>query len=63
MVLGLRKSETWFRRDGPTSDAFTPVPPDAVTDAQRALSDRAAAAFQEASRLYEKRLYRMPDQR
>ncbi len=63
VVLGLRKSVTFFRRSGPASDAFTPVPPDAVSDAERALADRAAAAFQEASRLYEGRTYRLPDPR
>lgn len=63
VVLGLRKSVTWYRRDGRASDVFTEVPAAAVTAEQRALADRASAAFQEASRLYEGRAYRLPDVR
>ena len=63
VVLGLRKSVEWYRRDGPASDVFTAVPPESVNDAERALGERAAAAFQEASRLYEGRAYRIADER
>jgi phosphoglycerol transferase MdoB-like AlkP superfamily enzyme len=61
VVLGLRKSLTWYHRSDRTSDAFDEVPAAAVTPAQRALAERAAAAFQEASRLYENRAYRLTD--
>lgn len=57
VVLGLRKSITWYRRSGRDSDAFLEVPESAVTPEQRALAERAAAGFQEASRLYESRSY------
>ncbi len=60
VVLGLRKAVTWYRRDGPASDVFAEVPPAEVTTVQRALAERASAAFQEASRLYETRAYRLP---
>ncbi|MBA3699667.1 MAG: sulfatase-like hydrolase/transferase [Planctomycetes bacterium] len=63
VVLGLRKTVTWYRREGRSSDVFTVVPAAAVTDEQSALADRASAAFQEASRLYEERAYRLPDVR
>jgi hypothetical protein len=59
VVLGLRKSTTWYQRPDRASDAFVQVAPDQVTPAQQALAERAIAGFQEASRLYENRLYKL----
>ena len=58
VVLGLRKSTTWYQRPDRASDAFVQVPPNQITPAQQALAERAIAGFQEASRLYENRLYK-----
>jgi phosphoglycerol transferase MdoB-like AlkP superfamily enzyme len=60
VVLGLHKSITWYQRPDRTSDAFSPVAPADVTPAQHALAERAIAGFQDASHLYEQRLYRLP---
>ncbi len=59
VTLGLRKSVTWFRRSGRDSDIFTLAPEDTLTAEERALADRAAAAFQEASGLYENRRFHL----
>jgi phosphoglycerol transferase MdoB-like AlkP superfamily enzyme len=59
VVLGLRKSVTWYRRSDRDSDSFQEISPNSLTPEQRALSERAQANFQEASRLYEQRAYRL----
>ena len=61
VTLGLRKSVTWYRRSGRDSDDFTPAAVNTLSDEERALADQAAAAFQEASALYEDRRYHLPD--
>ena len=62
VTLGLRKTVTWYRRSGRDSDTFTPAAENTITPEERALADRAAAAFQEASQLYENRNYRTLDE-
>jgi hypothetical protein len=60
VVLGLRKSITWYQRPDRSSDAFVALAPAQVNATQRTLADRAIAGFQEASRLYEQRLFQLP---
>ena len=62
VTLGLRKTVTWYRRSGRDSDTFTLAAENTITPEERALADRAAAAFQEASQLYENRNYRTLDE-
>lgn len=56
-VLGLRGTTTFYRRDGRESDHFERV---AAGPRRLAQADRAAAAFQAASVLYEGGRYRLP---
>lgn len=61
VVLGLQKTITWYQRSSRDKDTFLKVPESAVTPEQHALAERAAAGFQEASRLYESRSYHLAD--
>jgi phosphoglycerol transferase MdoB-like AlkP superfamily enzyme len=55
-VLGLRRTTTAYRRSGPDSDVFEPLPVEQLHDAE---ADRVAAVFQLASSLYESGSYRL----
>jgi len=56
-VLGLRRTTTFYRREGRESDKFERLK---GSPARLADADRAAAAFQAASLLYEGGRYRLP---
>lgn len=53
VVLGLKKTVAYYRRENRTSDVLEPIPPAAVTEDQARIADLAAAVFQTAYEHYQ----------